>query len=213
MEEANIITHPKCTHQRVRVVFDPEGGDLDDDDGKPLVVRLDDRGFTTVMGGWKDNFDVNAVGYAWNHFGDVERVRAYLKETYESRAEFVNTPDPRTFAFVVIAHPHYVATFGGQGEEHPGEQWIAQTLAQTVKEVTAYAAGEAWKFVLDRLVAGKLIRSYADPDRHDEVIDFADWEETDEWSETLLDYDWTLDAARRFLEGSVLDCKECKRGT
>ena len=211
MEEENIIEDPKCPHQRVRVLFDADGAELDDD-ASPLVVRLDDQGRTTVVTGWQGNFNPSPIGYAWKHFGDADKVCRYLAIVYGARAEFVGTPDPRTFAFVVIAHPGFVAEFGGEDEEHPGQAWISQCLAQTVKEVTAYAAGEAWKFVRDQLVTGDLTRSYDDKDRADDVEEFEDWEETDEWGSGFLDYDYAHDQARHYLAGSVLDCGECKRG-
>lgn len=212
MEEENIIEDPKCPHQRVRVLFDEEGGHLDDEPG-PLVVRLDDRGRTTVVGGWQGNFNPNPIAYAWNHFGDMRKVCTYLALTCEARAEAVEVPDGKTFAFVVVAHPDFVATFGGEGDEAPTPQWISQVMAQTVKEVTAYARGEAWKFIRDQLVTGDLIRSYDDKHRPDQVERFEEWEETDEWCRGFLDYDYAKDQARHYLAGSVLDCRKCKRAT
>jgi hypothetical protein len=211
MEEANIIEDPKCPHQRVRVLFDEDSSILDDDTS-PLVVRLDDQGHTAVMSGWQGNFNPAPIGYAWKHWGDIRKVCTYLATNYGSRAEVVGTPDPRTFAFVVVAHPGFVETFGGEDEEHPGQAWISQCLAQTVKEVTAYAAKEGWMFVRDQLVTGELIRSYQDKQRADVVDKFADWEETDECVSGFLDYDYAIDQARHYLAGSVLDCRECKRG-
>lgn len=207
----NIIEHDKCPHQRMRVMYDEEGAVLDDDTS-PLVVRLDDQGRTTVMTGFQGNFNPSPIGYAWKHFGDIRKVVTYLAISYGARAEFVGVPDPRTFAFVVVAHPDFVAEFGGEGEESPPQGWVSQCLAQTVKEVTAYAAGEAWKFVRDQLVTGEVIRSYDHGNRENVVTEFEDWEETDEWCSNFLDYDFAMDQARQYLAGSVLDCRECKRG-
>jgi hypothetical protein len=164
------------------------------------------------MGGWQGSFNPAPIGYAWKHWEDARKVCTYLAINYGSRAEFVGVPDARTFAYVVVAHPGFVATYGGEGEEHPGQAWVSQCLAQTVKEVRAYAATEAWQFVRDQLVTGELIRSYEDMHRPDVVDSFEDWEETDEWVSGFLDYDHAIDQARHYLAGSVLDCRECKRG-
>jgi len=200
-----IIEDASCPHQRARLVFDPNGAELDDDTS-PLVVRLDDQGRTTVVTGWAGNFNPSPIGYAWRHFGDVEKVCRYLAIMYGARAEFVGVPDPRTFAFVVVAHPGFVAEFGGEGEEAPDKKWIAQAVAQAVKEVTAYAEGEAWAVVAEQAITGKQIRFY-DHDRSDDVEDFQEWEETERLG-GYLDYDYAKDEAERYLAGEVLDCKK-----
>lgn len=195
----------------MRVLFDANGAALDDDTS-PLVVRLDDQGATTVMSGWQGTFNTGPISHAWKRFGTTEQVSRYLWLGYGARTEFVGTPDPRTYAFAVVAHPDFLATFGGEGEEAPTPQWTSQVLAQTVTEVAAYAAGEAWQFVLDRQVTGTLTRFY-DDDRPEEATGFCEWEETDEGDGPFLDYDWAYDQAWRYLAGEALNCRECKRGT
>lgn len=204
MEDA--ITNPACPHLRVRVVFDPGGAELADEHS-PLVVRLDDQGHTLAVSGWQGHFRTAPLGYAWKHFGDHEKVSRYLSICYGARAEFVTVPDTRSFGWVVIAHPEYVAMFGGEGAEHPGQRWIAQTLAHTITEVTAYTDREAWQVVAERHVTGVQVRTF-DDDRGEESTQFTAWEETDR-IDGFLTYDWATDQARHYLAGEVLDCKRC----
>lgn len=210
-EEDNIVTDASCPHYRVRIVFDGENAKVENETG-PLVVRLDDQGRTTVVGGWQGNFNPAPIGYAWKEFGNPEQVCEYLSTNYSSRADFVGVPDPRTFAFVVVAHHDYIAEFGGAGEEAPGEQWVSQALAQAVKEVESYAAGHAWAYVVEERLDGLQTRTFQNDRRPTETIEFHEWNEA-LTSDTYLDYDFTVDEAKRHLAGEVYDCKKrCSHG-
>lgn len=202
----DFISDDLCPHYRARVVFDDADAALHDD-ASPLVVRLDDQGHTKVVSGFQGRFNAAPIGYAWKQFGDVRKVSLYLAMHYGARIEFVGVPGPRTFAFVVVAHPEFVATYGGEGEEDPDPKWVSQILAVCVKEVTAYAAGEAWQIVIEKRVTGKCVRFFDEAGRSDEAEDFEEWEETNGFG-GYLDYDFAVDQAERALAGEVLDCKK-----
>ena len=206
MEEDNIVTDESCPHYRARIVFDGPPTKIDNETG-PLVVRLDDQGRTTIVGGWQGNFNPAPIGYAWKEFGKPEQVCKYLLDNYSSRADFVGVPDPRTFAFVVVAHHDYIAEFGGAGEEAPGEQWVSQALAQSVKEVESYAAGQAWSYIVEERLYGLQTRTFQNERRAPETVEFSEWDEA-LVSDSYLDYDFAVDEAERHLAGEVYDCKK-----
>lgn len=204
MEDA--ITRPPCPHLRARVVFNEGTAELDEDTS-PLVVRLDDEGHTKVVSGWQGKFNVSPLKHAWRRFGNADQVRRYLWLGYGARAEFTTEPDDRSFGWVVIAHPEYVATFGGEGDQHPGDEWISQTIAHTLAEVRAYADREGWEVVIEERATGKQVRFFDDADIADEAEDFTVWKETARLV-GFLTWDWASDQAGHYLAGAVLDCKQ-----
>lgn len=208
--EGNMLVDATCPHQRVRLVFDAEGTELDDDTG-PLVVRMDDQGRLTVVSGYQGSFHPRPLGAAWRLFGgDAAEVCEAMRITHESYAQFVTVPDARTFGYVVVAHPEWIATFGGEGEERPDESWIRLGLAVTAEKVTAYINRESWEFVHDTLITGTLTRSY-DSDLEDESVPFEEWVEGEAFG-SYLSYDDAAAEARAYLSVQTRTCKRCQHG-
>lgn len=200
-----IITDPACPHQRVRLKFSMRPGRFKDANG-PLVVRLDDKGNTSVVAGFHGNFNTNPIAYAWKRYKNVNKVARYLGIYYGAVTEFVGDPNERSFAWAVIAHPDWIATFGGEGDQAPDKQWISQSMAVALKEVDAHVNGWSWAFVGERLVTGVRTLVFDEPGREDETAEFERWEETG-YFDGYLDEDWAEDEAQRYLAGEVYECK------
>lgn len=193
---------------RVRIKWDEYSQDALDSQAMSAVVKFD-RSSAEVHTGCGDELDTHAIGRAWSHFEDGEKLARWLVMTGDAYAvEIVQTPGWNSWGFLVAATPQWVRALWTPWGVEPTAEHIAkakEALGEEAATVRAWIEGEVYRLVPEDLVT--VTEIIVDASGSEWTNSFEEWRENDDYPMIggFIGHQWAISEASDLLAEMVAD--------